>query len=85
MKQVRFFNIEDGAFNYLGRVILKDGKIKFDGLPNGLKDNLKKGLVRWIRPRKKFLPKDGLEFLKMIPETFRGSYLNARAVEDVDE
>jgi hypothetical protein len=31
-----------------------------------------------------FLPKHGLAFLKMIPETFRGSYLNARAIEDVD-
>tara|TARA_R110000824_G_scaffold167181_2_gene343955 strand:- start:1280 stop:1537 length:258 start_codon:yes stop_codon:yes gene_type:complete len=84
MKQVRFFHIVNGDFNYLGRVVLKNGKIRFDGLPDALKDTLRRGLVRWKRPRKKFLPKDGLAFLKMIPETFRGSYLNARAIEDVD-
>ena len=84
MKQVRFFHIVNGDFNYLGRVVLKDGKIRFDDLPDGLKSTLREGLVRWERPRKLFLPKHGLAFLKMIPETFRGSYLNARAIEEVD-
>ena len=84
MKQVRFFNIDKGDFSYLGRVIFTGGKIRFEGLPDGLRGALSKGLVRWKRPRKRFLPKDGLPFLRLIPETFRGSYLTALAVEEVD-
>ena len=84
MKQVRFFHIDKDDFSYLGRVIFTGGKISFEGLPDGLKDALGKGLVRWKRPRKRFLPKDGLHFLRLIPETFRGSYFTALAVEDVD-
>ena len=64
MKQVRFFHIEKGDVNYLGRVVLKEGKIRFDGLPDGLTHRLREGLVRWSRPRKRFLPKDGLDFVR---------------------
>lgn len=83
MKQVRFFHIDKDDFRYLGRVVLSDGEIRFEGLPDGLKDDLSRGLVRWKRPRKRFLPKDGLPFLRLIPETFRGSYLTALAIEEV--
>ena len=85
MKQVRFFNVDkSGQSNYLGRVVLKDGKITYDTLPDGLKRTLREGLTKWERPRKHFLPKDGLSFLKLIPLTFNSAYLNARPIEDVD-
>jgi len=46
MKQVRFFSINElGKSNYLGRVVLKDGKIKYDTLPDGLKNELRNGNV----------------------------------------
>ena len=85
MKQVRFYHVDEaGSYNYEGRVYLKDGKIRYESLPESVKLQLRNGLVRWKRPRKIFTPKDGLAFLKLIPATFRGSYFRALPIEEVN-
>ena len=67
-------------------MVLNKGLIKFDGLPEPIKKLLSKGVVDWNSdlPRKQVLPKTGMKFLNLVVDNFRGSYLKALPIEEVD-
>mgnify|MGYP004447779609 FL=1 len=88
MKQVRFFSLNADGFQYAGRVVFENNRIKFDGLSKSLEDTLKRGVVKWNSPipRKVIKPKDGLRYLKLVAITYNtGSYLKALGVEEVNK
>ena len=88
MKQVRFFSLNADGFQYTGRVVFENNRIKFDGLPEPLEDSLKRGVVKWNSPipRKVVKPKDGLRYLKLVATMYgTGSYLKALGIEEVSE
>lgn len=87
MKQVRFFDLSGDGFRPSGRAMLRDGAVVLEGFTKDELLLLNEGMVDMkdtLFPRKRWLPKDGLPFLELLPVTFRGSYFKASLIEEVE-
>ena len=71
-----------------GRVVLKGGKITYEGLPEALVDELGQGLydmkesVKRKKPCHTLPTKEPEKFLKALHIHYRGSYVRASAVQN---
>lgn len=74
MPTVTFLRTTEDGQQEMGTATFRAGRVVYDGLPQGLKDDLALGIRLGGDV---IMPSAGVEFLKAIPVQYRGSYVRA--------